>query len=328
MATTLPAFTKTIDNAFLTTWYDIRPEAIDNITKAIVVWAALQDRGRFTKQVGGNIITRTVQYDTAESQVEGVAKGDVLSSGEKEFETMARWTWRYLTAPIQRTTIDDQQNAGKYQIKSYLAQRMKYARQAVKLKYEGDTFRASDSTETAHKFIQSLTDVVPAYADRATGTYGLISRGNSWWVPKYKQFTLPKEVNMLSDMKNLYNTCGRNKDYPDLIITDQTMFELYEEFALDQSQLIKQGGNQLADLGFQTLKFKGADIIWTDNSNFTAGEMVMLNTQYIELVYDPNYWFAMSEFVPVPSQLERIARIICTANLISDRLEAHGRLYN
>ena len=36
--TTLPSLTRTIDDAFLTTWFEIREEAIDNILDATVIW--------------------------------------------------------------------------------------------------------------------------------------------------------------------------------------------------------------------------------------------------------------------------------------------------
>ena len=58
--TTLPTYTRTLDDAFVTTWYEIREEAIDNILDATIVWNILMGSGSFTEQTGGEIITRTI----------------------------------------------------------------------------------------------------------------------------------------------------------------------------------------------------------------------------------------------------------------------------
>jgi glutamine synthetase adenylyltransferase len=58
----------------------------------------------------------------------------------------------------------------------------------------------------------------------------------------------------------------------------------------------------------------------------TANHMIMLNTQFTEIVYDPDYWFAMSEWKAEPTTTRRIAHILSFANMISDQLRRHGRL--
>jgi len=326
MATTLPVYTETINNRFVQTFFEIRAQAIDNILNATVVSAALKDAGRLVSKRGGKLITRTVYYNVPTDQVQAVVKGDTLGMGESEAETLAMWRWRYLTIPVQRSTLDDQENSGPDQIKSYISDRLTKARDAMGQVQETDLLRAEDTTEIAHKHMQSINDIVPAFANRATGTYGGIARSNSWWQPQYKQLTLPKEVNLLSDMKNLNNTCGANKNYPDLWLTDQTMFELYEEFGLDQSQIVKGGAGALLDLGFEVLRFKGKPLVWTPN--MTAGEMLALRLADMEWVYDPQYWMQMSNFKDIPNQFEMVAHILSTCNLISSRLKHMGRLYN
>ncbi|MEK0325385.1 MAG: hypothetical protein QQN63_06735, partial [Nitrosopumilus sp.] len=112
---TLPSLTRTIDDAFVTTWYEIREEAIDNILNATVIWAALMGAGSFTPQVGGQFITRTIVH--GEQAAVDVARGDTLPQGEPELETMARWTWRYIATHVQRSVFDDQINNGPSKIK-------------------------------------------------------------------------------------------------------------------------------------------------------------------------------------------------------------------
>lgn len=338
MATTLPTLTRTIDNAFVTTWYEIRKEAIDNILEATVMWAAFTGANIFTPQVGGEFITRTVKHD--KSTAVNVQKGDLFPQGEKELETMARWTWRYTAAHVQRSVFDDQKNNGPSKIKDLVGMRLQDARDSLEQKLEADVFRAIETAETGTA-PQGLNDIIPPAASRTTGTYGGIARptsyttatnnvenpsgANAWWGPKYKEWVAPQEVNMLSDMKTLYNSVHNNQSPPNLIVTTQDLFELYEEFANDKTQIIKDSTSMLVDLGFEVLRFKGKPLIWSPN--VTADTMNFLNMDFVEIVFDPQLYFEMTEFKAIPLQGERIAHILIAHNMISDQLRRHGQLY-
>jgi len=325
---TLPVLTQTIDDIFTETWYEIRAEAADNILNATPIWAALKAAGCMKTQVGGNFITRTIRYGT--ESVKEVEKGDTLDMGEPELETMAMWDWRYTSAHVQRSLIDDQKNAGKFKIKEYVGKRISASKDALTANFETVMTRAARLTETG-KGTSGLNDLLPLYADRATGTFGKIVRSNEWWRPVYKSLTLPMEVNLVSDMRNIYNTImagGVGSVPPNLIITTQDLFELYEDFGLNVSQIIKDSGGTLVDLGFDVLRFKGKPMIWSAGVVSAAADqqMLFLNTDHIELVYDPNMWFAMTEWKPIPLQNERIAHFMCAVQMVSDELRRHGRL--
>jgi hypothetical protein len=338
MATTLPQLTETIDNAFIHTWYEIRETAIDNILDATVVWAALMGAGSFTPQVGGRFITRTIRYGEQDST--DVAKGDTLPQGEPELETMARWTWRYIATHVQRSTFDDQQNNGPSKIKDLVGTKLDAARDGMEQRYETVVMNATASDEV-QKTMQGLNDAVPALADATSGTYGGINRptayadsgngvqtastGNTWWGSKYLAGTLTSlEDDLLTDMKKLYNSLHNNQSPPNLMLVTQTIFEAYEEFALDISQIIKDETTRLADLGFEVLRFKGKPLTWSPN--VVANTVMMLNLDFIELVYDPNLWFDMTDFKPIPLQAERIAHILSAANLVGTQPRRQGRI--
>lgn len=328
MPTTLPVLTETIDNAFLHTWYEIRKEATDNILDATIVTAALKERGCFKTQVGGRFITRPVKYGKKAAQE--VAKGSIFSQGETELETMAMWKWKYIAAHVQRSVFDDQVNNGKLAIKKLVDTKLKAAKDALTEKEETQMFAAYSATaETTDKSIQGLNELVPSIANTAAATFGLINRSNPWWKINYKAMTANPEVNLLSDMKNLFNTCTKGIASPNLVITSQAWFELYEDFALDISQIVKDENTHLADLGYEVLRFKGKPLVWTDSVKVGGtSQMLFLNTDFIEVIYDPDLWFAMSEWKPIALQGERIAHILCAMNVIGTQPRRHGRLYD
>jgi len=336
MPTTLPTLTETIDNQFLQTWYEIRPVAIDNVLLATNVWALLKLKGRFVPQVGGRYIERTIRYGVGPTPL-AVSKGDTLGQGEVETETAAFWTFRNISVHIQRSLFDDVQNSGKFKIKDYVAQRIQEARDSLPQKFETDLERAVVSDESG-KEIQGLNDVLPPYASATTGTYGKITRcsaftvssgvatpstsaTNSWWGSKYKNLNTPIQLNLLSDMRTAYNVAGNNQEFPDIILTTRTIYEIYEDFAEDKTQIVRGVDTPLANLGFDELRYKGKTLTWS--ANRTENTIMMLNSKYIEVVYDPNMWFSMSEWVPVANQTERLAYIFCRMNIISTQPRRH-----
>ncbi len=323
MATTLPSLTKRIDNAFLQTWYTIQPVAIDQIMVANATWAALWSKCAKPKR-GGNMITRTVKYDTKVAQA--VDQTTELPSGYIESETMAWWSFRFWGTHVQRDAFKDRENSGPDALKSYVTDQLTDAQTALENKAETALWNPTVSTETGLEW-QGLNDIVPAYAARATGTYGHIDRSNTWWQPQYKGYTGSVATTLVDDMRTLYNTLGKNREklYPNLILTTQTVFETYEDTALTASQIIKQGTGPLVDLGFEVLQFKGKPMIWSENE--TGNNVRMLNTNYIDLVYDPAMWFDMSEWKAEANTTKRVAHILSAGNLICTRLNAQGLLY-
>lgn len=338
MATTLPSLTQTIDNQFMTTWYDIRPEAIDNILNATVVWAALNNAGCLTPQSGSELITRTIAH--GETDATPIARGDTLPSGEEELETMAVWRWRAIASRVQRSLFDDQKNRGPSKIKSFVGMKLQAARDGIEQNLESQVLNTRVSAETG-RLIQGLNDMIPPIADRTTGTYGGIavpsayadsgngvnkpSGGNTWWGPNYLAGTLGTiEDDLISDMKKLFNSVTNNQQSPNFILTTQNLCDLYEEFALDAVQIIKQESGPLADLGFRVIQYKGVPMVWSPN--MTANHMLMLNLDFVEFVYDPEYWFSMTEFKPAPTEDTRLAHIVCFGNMITTQPRRHGRL--
>ncbi len=62
-----------------------------------------------------------------------------------------------------------------------------------------------------------------------------------------------------------------------MIVCDQNSFEIYEDFALDASQIIKDESTKMADLGFEVLRFKGKPMIWTPNIFFGMSKGLIPN---------------------------------------------------
>lgn len=340
MAYTLPTFTASIDNAFTTTWYDIKAEAADNIMSAVNIWATFQEKGRFKSQRGSELITRSIDYALIDATA--ITRGVVFEPGTPQSRTMAQWTFRFIGSNIQRSLFDDRANAGQYKIIDYVTDRLNKAQKGLKVKFETRILAAEVTDETGIEW-QSLNDIIPVIGNATTGTYGKINRpltyaaaatdnatqvpatGNTWWGGKYLAGTDNMEVNLENDLTNLWNSVQNNQENPDLIITAKGMLETYEQFATDKGQIVLSDGAASAKLGFTTFMFKGSMMTWS--VNMTAKHALILTTDHIDVVYDPGMWFDMTPWKPVPNSTDSFAQILCAGNIVSDELRRHGRLY-
>jgi len=353
MSTTLPELIRDMDDRFTETWYEIKPEAQDNILEANVVWALLKEKGRFFPQTGSDYITDTVRYGKQEST--RVRKGMMLPSGEPQLETMGMWEWRFVATHVQRNLFDDRANSGKSKIKDYVKKRLDAARQGLVDGFESDVLGDTKTSETVsdtNLAIQGINDIVPTFNNddpdlriaTNNSAYGKIARPsayasaldngmilpdptgtNALWGPKYKALTLPAEVNMLSDMKTMFNSVHNNQEPPDLILTTQDLYEIYEEMAVDKSQIIKDATTYLADLGFQVLRYKGQTFTWSPN--VTASNILFLTTSRIKVHYDPTMWFDPTEWKSIALEANRIQHLLCCLNMTSNELRRFGRIF-
>jgi hypothetical protein len=243
---------------------------------------------------------------------------------------------------VQRSRIDDQKNNGKMKIKSLVDTRLKGAREAMVEAYETQISATTNvatnaQIETGTLDVQGIFEVVPIQPSTqsalVSGTYGALpwsATVNTWWKPKWAAQSTPAEVNLVSDMRTLYNNCSQsqNSDTPDLIFTTQTWFELYEDYGLEMAQIVKDTGGQMMDLGFEVLRFKGKPLMWTSGMYVgSKNHLLMLNSNWVEVVYDPSMWFEMTEWKEIPLQLERIAHILCALNVVTSNRRRNGVLY-
>ena len=122
--------------------------------------------------------------------------------------------------------------------------------------------------------------------DPAAGTVGGINRATySFWRNQTYDATTDggtaaSASNILAYMDTVYRSCSRNNDQPDLIVADDNYYGFFWN-ALQAQQRFTQ--SEMADAGFNALKFNGADVVFDGglNGNCPSNHMYFLNTKYI-----------------------------------------------
>jgi hypothetical protein len=348
MAAVLPTQTRTIDDDWTNTWYEIRAEVIDNVTNATILWMALKEHGCFKPQTGGEYIERSIGY--GEKSTQRFSKGKVLDQSVVPLDTAGLWNWRNFLVDVNRTLLDDVKNAGKFKIKSYLGRRMEAARTALVQDSETYSMQWGGYYDGDPQF-NGIYDICPnATAESAVGdgsasdsqssgtSNGGLDRSNNWWknwvgyddASEDKDTYIagptnePFNLNLVPDMRHMFNSITDNMESPNFILTSQNIYEAYEDEASDKRQIVESGFTRKAvDLGFDAFTYKGATMSWTRKQ--TSNHIHMLNLNHVEFVYNPLAWFDMTEWKSTANQLERVAYIVCVCSgLITNQPRRHG----
>jgi hypothetical protein len=161
--------------------------------------------------------------------------------------------------------------------------------------------------------------LIVAKPNTTLGDINPATAGNSFWSST--------EVNQAgalttAGMASIYNTISVGNDQPTIIITTQALYEKYEGLLEGQ---IRYTDTDVADGGFQNLLFKGAPVTF-DNAA-TAGQMMFLNTKYLQLVAHSDVWFKPTPFVRPTNQDAVFSQLLCYGQLTCSNRARQGYMF-
>ena len=326
--------TESIDNLYTTTWQNMKADVADQIYSATPFFFWMKNKGNMDPVPGGRFIAEPLRYAKSDN-IRWVKKGSTMPLADKEFLTEAIWEWRYLADSIVRFGVDDQQNRGRNQIIDLALAKMQNSRDSLIDALETTLFTAQTGDE-----MEGLPDLIAT--DPTSGTVGGVDSATyTWWRNQELDYDddygtdggdYPFATSGQKAMARLLNLCSNNirQDTPDLIISGQFAYENYEIIALSYQQIVNK---ELADAGFTHQVYKGIPMVWSPAANATtygtAELMYFVNTRFLRLKYDPQMNFDMTEWKPIPDQIQdRAAQIIYAGNLVTNRRRVHGVIHN
>jgi len=311
-----PNLTEALDTLYTTTWEKRVQETFDNVFTATPFWFWLKEKGKLRTQQGHRYVMTPLEYAKNDT-VSWIGKGGTVSLNQYEFLTEAKWDWKYIVASMVRFGVDDQQNRGKAQIINLMNATFRNTENSII-----DTLEAQLFGSQTGDSIYGLQDLVAD--DPTTGTIGGIDSSTYTWF-RNKQINASGRsfsVYGVSDMRTLLNNCRNNRamDSPDIIVCGQTPYEYYEDETIEQKQIVNQ---KLGDAGFENIQFKGIPMVWSPQCS--NQRMYFLNTNYLYLYYDPVMNFSMTEWKPIPEQVnDRAAQIVFACSFVVTRRLCQG----
>ncbi len=311
-----------LDNLYTTTWQNMKDDVSDQIFDGSPFWFWMRDKNRLKTEQGGRFITEPLRYAKSD-RVRFIGRGGTVTLSDQEFLTEAVYDWKYLVDSIVRFGVDDQKNRGKNRIINLMNSKMDQSKDSLIDKVETVLFDTNAADALQFLGLQNLVQDDPTSSEAVAG---INQATYTWWQNQQTNMTgLSFAVQGHAKMRTLLNNCGKNlkQDFPDIIVSGQTPFEYYEDSVIEQKRIVNQ---KLGDAGFENIQFKGIPMIWSPSCANTR--MYFLNTKFLWFVYDPMMFFDMTEWKPIPDQVnDRAAQIITAGELVTSRRRTQGVLH-
>lgn len=162
--------------------------------------------------------------------------------------------------------------------------------------------------------------------------YGLAKSSNTWMYSQEQSASGEFADNGLKHMRTVWNSAAANSpdstDHPTLLMSDQTVFEAYEDLLPPQ---YRTDSLQKGDIGFQQLFFKGVPVRFDRNCPLDpngARQIFFFNKSYLYLVMDKEGDFKVWPMTWMgPRNFMWSTQIITMGNLICTNFAAQGRQY-
>lgn len=309
------------DDIATTTLKKYRKELIDAITSHQALFMMMKEKGFVTEDEGGTSIVEPLLAGK-NTTVQSYGGYDLIDVTPQTGITAAEYNWKQIAGTVSISGLEEFENSGsKERIISLLDSKIKQLE--ISLWLVINTMLASDGTGNAGK---DLTGLALGVEDGAAwSTYGGIDSStalNAFWRNQWIGTVGSFATNGVSKMRKLFNTCSRGKDKPTLIMTDQSVYEAYEQTLQNVLTIYDQ---KMADIGFMALVYKGVPVIFDEDiTNSFAGYMYMLNDTYMKLVFGKGRNFQVSPFIRPDNQDAKVAQVLVYAQLVQSNRARQG----
>jgi hypothetical protein len=312
--------TDRFDEIVSTTLRNYRDKLVDNITGKIFLFDWLKRKGKMRIETGGEEIIQPLMY--AFNDTVGSYSGyDTIDLIPQTGIGNARYEWKQAAGSITISGKEERQNSGEYQIINLLKAKTQQLELSFANWFNEKLF--ADGSGNDSKDIDGLKHFL---TEDGTGTVGGINASTyTWWKNYYDDGAGSSYNALLTDMRTMYNTISKGKDFPDIAITGQTVFQAYESLLVATlNYAIGIADTKTVDYGFQNLKFKGCMLTWDDDC--TADYLYMLNSNYLELVTHKDANFALQPFIKPDNQDAKSALMLWQGNLTCSNRAKQGLL--
>lgn len=266
-------------NQFLaTTLGHYSKKIADNVANSNAVLYELKKKGRSKVLEGGREVVETLAYD--EEIFAWYSGLDQLSRAEQETLSEAKFDWAMGSASVTLSNEDILKNRGKAALHNLMGSKLENAERTLKNKVA----IALQSDGSDPKSLVGLSSIIAD--DPTVGVVGGIDAA-VWDFWRNQVQTANRNVGELeyktlrSAMNTLWRKCVRGSDKPSVITADDETYGVFEEGLQDNQRYVDA---DMAKLGFETLKYKTANVVYDGQDNNHPGGMQFINTNYLKFV--------------------------------------------
>lgn len=291
-------------------------ELADNITNHNALFMRLSKKGNIKPIDGGRTIVQELEY-AENSTVAWYSGYETLNITPQEVFDAAEYDWKQLAGTVSISGLEEVKNSGKEAIINLMESRIKNLRKS--LKNTAATAVYADGTGSSGKELgglQLLIDDDPT----ASATVGGINQNTyTFWRNQYSAAATTTSSNILERMNSMWLLCIRGTDKPDFIAADSVMYT-YFEASLQQNQRFSDAS--LAEAGFESLKYKTADVFYDDQC--PSKHMYFVNTDYLFLRPHKNRQFVPLEDRNSLNQDATVIPVVWAGNMTCSNRSLQG----
>lgn len=291
-------------------------ELADNITEHNALFMRLNKKGNVKPVDGGRDIVQELEY-AENSTVAWYSGYETLNITPQEVFDAATYDWKQLAGTVSISGLEEIKNSGKEAIINLMESRIKNLRKSLKNTAASAVY--ADGTGSSGKELgglQLLIDDDPT----ASATVGGINQSTyTFWRNQYSAAAATTAGNILARMNSMWLLCIRGTDKPDFIAADSVMYTYFES-SLQQNQRFSDAS--LAEAGFESLKYKTADVFYDDQC--PAKHMYFVNTDYLFLRPHKNRQFVPLEDRNSLNQDATVIPVVWAGNLTCSNRSLQG----
>ena len=300
-----------------------------NVSEHNALLHIMKRKGNIKTIDGGYEIQEPLEY-AENGTYQRYAGYEQLNTQASDVLTSAKYEWQQVALHVTASGKELRLNSGKNAMINLVKARKKNAMNTAKNNMSIDIY--SDGSETNQ--IGGLANIIQTNGQGTVG--GIDSAVFVFWRNQFREMTgtntaaapsVANAASMLADMNSLWLSTMRGSDTVDLINMTHDLYALYE---LGQQNLQRYASADLANQGFTTLKYKSADVVFDDNTNFatTDEKAYFLNSDYLYLVqHKEAQWTTDTEKKPT-NQDAVIIPMYWMGNMVCTNRDLQGVLFD
>jgi hypothetical protein len=317
----MPSPNATFTEMVTTTLRNHKRQLTDNVSAHNALLRLMKENGKIQTRSGGYEIVLPLDY--AENQTyQRYAGYDPLNINASDVLSAAKYDWAQVAIHVTASGREVRMNNGPEQMINLVKARIANAMRTAANNFSVDLYSSGALTNQ----IGGLAHLIQTNGQGTVG--GINAATYAFWANKFREMTGTNTyASIQADMNAIWLSLNRGTDKPDLIVSTHDLYAAYEA-TLQTNQ--RYADAKLGALGFESLRYKSAPIVFDSNSNFaTNGErMYFLNTDYLYLIEHPEArWTEDDEKVPV-NQDAVVVPIYWMGQIVTSQRSLQGIMFD